>query len=293
MQAMFRIVLCMLVVNLLATGARANEIPAALIVEMRLFEARSMTPDYQAMEELSFFIDTDGVGVSDRQWLSTIARKVPDSFLATLAVETVAVEDNAVSLALTKRSRRVETTIDLDGYVEDAVFKASVRGELRRGDEPQRSFDNEIELEVGKTFVWSSPDLELSASEYLSHFRDYEGSDERRELYDRLRDYATFLIVAATLRLGSGPAEPHRPVTLKLPAGTELPALESALGIEVVGTIEMELDIADDGTPTDVRIIRSSLPEVNPRILGEAPSWRFPEASGKTGRLVLEVRADP
>jgi hypothetical protein len=39
--------------------------------------------------------------------------------------------------------------------------------------------------------------------------------------------------------------------------------------------------------------VRSSIPEVNSRILGEADSFRFPDAAGKKARLTLSLRAEP
>ncbi len=244
------------------------------------------------MESLAFFIDTDGAGVSDRQWLATIARKVPDSFLATLKAETIRVEGSAAHLEVAKRSRSFETRIDLSEYLERGTFNATVTGELKRRNESQRAFEKTIELRAGGTFVVSGRGFELSASEYLSHFRDYSDADHRREVYDELRDFGVFLILAVTLRVTDEP-EKETPVILSLPPDVELPVLESPLDVRLIGTIELELDIDANGAPEDVKIVRSSIPEVNPRLLGEASKWRFPNAAGTTGRLILELTAEP
>ena len=273
-------------------SAHGEDLPNNLVVDFRLFEARSTSPDFQAMESLAFFIETDGAGVTDRQWLATIARKVPDSFLATLRTETVKVEGGAAHLKVEKRSRSFETRIDLSEFLERGTFEATVTGELKRRNESQRSFEKTIELRAGGTFVVSGPGLELSASEYLSHFRDYSDADHRREVYDRLRNFGVFLILAVTLRLTDEP-EGEPPVMLSLPPDVELPILESPLDVRLVGTIELELDIDANGAPEDVKIVRSSIPEVNPRLLGEASTWRFPNAAGTTGRLVLQLTAEP
>ena len=273
-------------------SAHGEDLPNNLVVDFRLVEARSISPDFKAMESLAFFVDTDGAGVTDRQWLATIARKVPDSFLATLRTETVNVEGGAAHLKVEKRSRSFETRIDLSGFLERGTFDATVTGELKRRNELQRSFEKTIELRAGGTFVVSGPGLELSASEYLSHFRDYSDADHRREVYDRLRNFGVFLILAVTLRLTDEP-EGEAPVMLSLPPDVELPILESPLDIRLVGTIELELDIDENGAPEDVKIVRSSIPEVNPRLLGEASTWRFPNAAGTTGRLVLDLTAEP
>ncbi len=275
-----------------APFAHGEDLPNNLVVDFRLFEARSTSPDFKAMESLAFFIDTDGAGVSDRQWLATVARKVPDSFLATLKAETVKVEGGAARLTVEKRSRSFEIRIDLSEFLERGTFNATITGELKRRNESQRSFEQTIELRAGGTFVVSGRGLELSASEYLSHFRDYSDADNRREVYDRLRDFGLFLILAVTLRLEEEP-EGEAPVMLSLAPDVVLPLLESPLDVRLVGTIELEIDIDANGVPEDVKIVRSSIPEVNPRILGEASTWRFPDAAGTTGRLVLELTAEP
>lgn len=271
--------------------AGAEDLPKNLVVDLRLFEARSRSPDFKTLESLAFFIETEGADVTDRQWLATIARKVPDSYLATLMMATVRVENDAAHLKLDKRSRSFETHVDLSEYLERGTFTATVSGELKRRDEPQRSFEKTIELRAGSTFVVSGAGFELSASEYLSHFRDYSDADHRRDVYDRLRDYGVFLILAVTPRIEEEPAE--APVALSLPPDVEIPLLESPLDVRLVGTVEIEIDVDNGGVPERIRIVRSSLPEVNPRLLGEAPNWRFPDAAGKTGRLVLELTAEP
>ena len=281
-----------LLLALPAAGRRASsdDLPNDLIVDVRVFEARSKAPDFKAMEELGFFISTDGQGVSERQWLATIARQAADSFLATLAFETLEVNAPTAELELEKRSRKLRLSLDLSEFASEDVFNATVDGELLRRNQSQRSFRQTIELRVGRTYVWSSRDLEMSASEYLSYFRDYRDSDHRGELYGKLRDFATFLIVVVSLRRAGGSPESDT-VTLTLPDDVKLPDFESPLGVELIGTIELELDINDSGIPTEVKIVRSSIPEVNSRILGEAEAWRFPDARGKRGRMVLELKA--
>jgi len=272
--------------------ARSADIPSNLVVDVHVFEARSASPDYQAMDALSFFIDTDGTDVSEQQWLATVARKVPDSYLATLARQTLSVDGDTARLVLGKRSRSFDVEIDLSGFLPKGTYGAQIRGELQRNGETQRSFEHTIELRTGQTFVWSDRGLELSASEYLSHFRDYLDRDHRRLVYERLRDFGVSLILTVTPRLQASPEVPA-PVTLSLPPDVELPSFDSPWDVALVGTVELALDIGADGMPTDVVIVRSSLPEVNPRLLGEARHWRFPDAAGKTGRLVLELRAEP
>lgn len=269
-----------------------TDVPKGLVLDMRLFEARSASPDFQAMEALSFFVETDGRNVTDLQWLATLATRVPDSFLASLATETARARDGEAVFELTKRSQTLVTRVGLAGFLERGTFMAPVTVRLERGDRVDREFEREIELRLDQTFVFSGYNLELSPSEYLSHLRDYESSENRSQLYNRLRESTMFLIIAITPRIESvGGAETKR-VTLEL-ADTEIPELESPYDIPVVGSILLHFDVDSAGTPQDVTIVRSSLTEVNPRILGEAVNWRFPEAAGKPARLRLELRAEP
>jgi hypothetical protein len=260
------------------------------VVDIRLYEARSASPDFRVMEKLSFFVDTDGSGVSESQWLATIARQVPEAFLATLANETMAVEGSTARYVFSKRNRSVDLVLDLTGFLERGTFPSKAEARLTRGDEAVRAFEQSIELRVGHTYVFGSRDLELSASEYLSHFRDFEDSDARGKLYEGLRPYSFFLIVAVTPRLAQ--ETPAEPVAVSLDENV-IPPLESPLGIPLVGEIVLELSVDSGGAPTDVKVIRSSLPEVNSRVLGESQSFRFPEAAGKKARLTSSLRAEP
>lgn len=280
--------------TLALTGAPAAgaDIPSNLVLDVRVYEARSASPDFQVMEKLSFFVDTDGTGVSESQWLATIARQVPEAFLATLANETVDIDGSIARFILPKRTRSLELSFDLKDFLERGTFAATAAARLARGEETVRAFDRGVELRVGETYVFGSRDLELSASEYVSHFRDFESSDERGRLYESLRAYSFFLVVAVTPRMAEEPAPGSEPVSVSVDPGV-IPPLESPLGIPLVGEIVLDLDIDSTGAPTNARIVRSSIPEVNSRILGESASFRFPEAAGKKGRLTLSLRAEP
>jgi hypothetical protein len=282
------------VLALALTGAPAAgaDIPSNLVVDVRLYEARSASPDFRVMENLSFFVDTDGTGIRESQWLATIARQVPEAFLATLANETVDVEGSVARFVLPKRTRSLELSFDLKDFLERGTFTAKAAARLARGEETIRAFDREVELRIGQTYVFGSRDLELSASEYVSHFRDFESSDERGKLYESLRAYSFFLEVAVTPRIAEESAPGSEPVSVSVGPNV-IPPLESHLGIPLVGEIVLELDIDSAGAPTEARIVRSSLPEVNSRILGESASFRFPEAAGQKARLALSLRAEP
>ena len=280
--------------TLALTGAPAAgaDIPGNLVLDVRIYEARSASADFGVMEKLSFFVDTDGTGIRESQWLATIARQVPEAFLATLANETVDVEGSVARFVLPKRTRSLELSFDLKDFLERGTFTAKAAARLARGEETIRAFDRGVELRIGQTYVFGSRDLELSASEYVSHFRDFESSDDRGKLYESLRAYSFFLVVAVTPRIAEESAPGSEPVSVSVGPNV-IPPLESHLGIPLVGEIVLELDIDSAGAPTDARIVRSSLPEVNSRILGESAAFRFPEAAGKKARLTLSLRAEP
>lgn len=273
-----------------ASSASGADIPSNLVLDVRLFEARSTSPDFKVMEKLSFFVDTDGTGVSESQWLATIARQVPDAFLATLSNETVSVEGTTARFVYAKRNRSLELSFDLTEFLDRGTFAAKAQARLARGEETVRSFEQTIELRTGQTYVFGSRDLELSASEYLSHFRDFEDSDARGKLYEGLRPYSFFLVVAVTPRVAESP--PSEPISVTLDKNV-IPPLPSPLEIPLVGEIVLELTVDSGGAPTDARVVRSSIPEVNSRVLGESASFRFPEAAGQKARLTLSLRAEP
>jgi hypothetical protein len=193
---------------------------------------------------------------------------------------------------LPKRSRSLELSIDLKDFLDRGTFTARTATRLLRGDETLREFDRNLELRIGQTYVFGSRELELSASEYLSHFRDFQGPHEREQLYDGLRPYTFFLVVAITPRLIEESAPPSEFVIVSIDESL-IPHLESPLGIPLVGEIELELALDSSGAPTDAKIRRSSLPEVNSRILGECMTFRFPEAAGRKARLALSLHAGP
>jgi TonB family protein len=269
----------------------SDTVPPHLVLDLRLYEARSMRPDFQAMNDLAFFIDTDGSGVTEPQWLATILRKTPDSILATLACETLPVEEGKASFSLSKRSRSFDVTVDVSEFTDKGAFAAKASVALLRGDEVLRRFDREIDLRLGQTYVWGSRELEISASDYLSHFRDFEDTRERGDLYQSLRNYTFFLVVAVTARVAD--EAPSETVVVTPNDSVDLGKLESPLGIPVEGEVQVELSLDAEGTPTDARVLRSSVPELNPRVLGAAPNWRFPEAAGKKAHLTLHLRATP
>ncbi|HXV59812.1 MAG TPA: hypothetical protein VEK15_03895 [Vicinamibacteria bacterium] len=273
-----------------ASSAIPGDVPSNLVVDVRLYEMRSVNPDFSSMSDLSFFIDTDGADVTEQQWLATLARQVPDAFLAKLAFETLRLDSSKARLALTNRSRTLQLDIDLADYLARGSFRGRFEARFKQGEETLREAAKTIELRSGQTYVMSTADLELSASEYLSHFREYEDSAHRSDLYDYLRAYTVFLVVAITPRVAEAGSE--EPVEVTLPRGVELPELVSPAPVKLVGTIVLEFDVDDGGAPQNLSIARSSIPEINPRILGAAETWRFPDTAGRPARLELSFEVD-
>jgi hypothetical protein len=62
---------------------------------------------------------------------------------------------------------------------------------------------------------------------------------------------------------------------LEMPPGTELPVLNNQLGIPLQGTIIVGFELGPSSMPTNPQIVWSTIPEANPRILGEVGRWKF------------------
>jgi hypothetical protein len=276
-----------------AAASPPADVPPELVIDVRLFEARSSSPSFALFQNLSFFVDTDGTGVSETQWLGTVAGQVPESFVTVLASETLAVNDGRASFRHALRSRGVELDLDLSQFLPRGTFPARLTGAFTRGETDLRTLERELELRVGQTYLFSGRNLELAPSDYLSHFREYEDSDHRARLYEYLRSYVVFLLVAVTPRMARAPGGPPEPVEVSLPTDVELPELESPAGVELTGTLVLEFDVDDAGAPVSPVVRRSTIPEVTLRVLLELPQWRFPEATGKRALLTLKLHAKP
>jgi hypothetical protein len=183
-------------------------------------------------------------------------------------------------------------SFDLKDFIERGTFNAMAATRLIRGEEAVRQFERKVELRVGQTYVFGSRELELSASEYVSHIRDFEDTEDRGKLYESLRPFSFFLVVAVTPRILDENVPASASVAVSIDP-SRIPKLESPLAIPLVGEIVLELALDANGAPTDVKVLRSSLPEVNARVLGEAMSFRFPEAAGKKARLTLPLHVKP
>ncbi|MGH9461697.1 MAG: hypothetical protein ACRD1X_10805 [Vicinamibacteria bacterium] len=274
-------------------SAPSYPIPDNLVVDLRLFESRSTAPDFAAMSELSFFIMTDGRDVSATQWPSTLAKQVPDTFLAALIADTVPVEQGVARFEWTTGTRSIRSEIHMESYHPAGTFKAQLQVRFMRGGDTLREHSRELDLQMHRTSVWSSDELEITPSDYVSHFREFADRESRGQLYELLRPNTFFLILAATPRLLTD-EEAQRweaAQTLALPEGVEPPALENPTSIPLKGKILLSFELDENGQPVNPQIARSSFPEANLRVVEEALQWQFPATAGvpQAGRVEIEL----
>jgi hypothetical protein len=281
----------------LALAAAAEEpqpsLPANLVLDLRLFEARITNPDLQAMENLSFYIATDGRQVSANQWLSTIGTKVPEAFLAGLGWDRLPLEQGRAEAEWKNGARSFDTEIQVKRFEPGKSGTAQVRVRRRRGEKTLAEFTRTVNLEDGKTLVWSSRDLQIHPSEYIYHFREYENQERRGELYSQLARSSIFLIMALTLRIPTAEEAALGPtVELAPPPDARLPELESPLGIPLQGTVVVGFELDASGNPQNPHVLRSTVPEANPRVLAEASGWSFPDQAGERRRVRVTLKVD-
>lgn len=277
-----------LTLAVVAFVASAQEPPPAappnLVLDLRLFEARLANPDLSAMESLSFFVATDGRKVGANQWLSTLGTKVPEAFLAALAFESLALEQGRAKAQWKNGARSFDTEIQLERFEAGGRGKAQVVVRLTRGEKTLREFTRTVGLQDGKTTVWSGPDLKIHPSEYISHFREFENQERRGELYSRLNRYTIFLLMTLTPRRLTEEEAALPLVEIPPPADARLPDLESPLAIPLQGTVVVGFEVDPGGSPVSPQILRSTVPEANPRVVAEASRWSFPELAGSRRR---------
>jgi hypothetical protein len=277
-------------------GASAEAIPRQaptdnLVVDIRVFEARDANPDRALMSDLSFVIDTDGRAVTANQWLATVSKKVSGSFLAALASETVRVEEGSARVSWSLRSRSLDIALDLDGPDANGSIKARVETAFSRSGQPIRELQDGIELRLGQTTAWSREGLEIHLRDYLSHFRDYPDREHRGLIYERLRSRSIYLVLTATpRRLRQDELPQLSPIELEIPPGTELPVIDNQLGIPLQGTIIVGFELGPSWMPTNPQIVWSTIPEANPRILGEVGYWKFKDVVSPTTRTWGRVK---
>ncbi len=262
---------------------------------VRVFEVRRINSDFGPIEELSFRLENDGSRVQPSQWLATLARRVPEGFLAQLlSLRPARVGGDGASIWEGSRSRgRRGVRVRIEDHPGDATEAAATHVELAllRDGEPVWSASATDTLDVGATVVLSGRDFEVSPSRYLSWFREAADLPARERLYGRLRDHSIWLVLTVS-RPAEAPAT-SAPLRLDPPPDDRLGALESSVVPEAAGAAELLIRLDDDGRPRHFDIASTTLPEVTPRLLGIASEWRFPEAADREILVTVPVATRP
>ncbi len=263
--------------------------------EVRVFEVRRLNSDFEPMEGLSFRLANDGTRIQPSQWLATLARQVPEGFLAQLLSVRLTRPpgtDASVWEAVHEHGRRdIRIRVrDIAGDGE-AAPTARIELELLRDGDAVWAAAAEETVAPGGTVVVSGRYFEVSRSRYLSWFRDAADLPARERLYEDLRDHSIWLVLAVSRP--AEPRDPTPPARVEAPRDPRLLALESSLAPEAAGEVELRLLLDDRGRPAMIEIASTTLPEVSPRILAMASEWRFPEAAGREATLALSVATRP
>ena len=262
-----------------------------LVVDIRVFETRDANPDRALMRDLGFAIATDGRAVTANQWLATLSKKVPGSFIAALASETVRVDEGTARVSWSLRSRSLGIVLDLESPDADGKIKARVETTFSKSGQPVRQLQDGIELRLGQTTAWSREDLEVNMRDYLSHFREYSDGEHRGLMYEKLRSRSVHLVLTATPRLLQQDERSQlSPIELEPPPGTELPVIDNQLGVPLQGTIIVGFELGPSNVPINPQIVWSTIPEANPRILGEVGSWKFDDIAATATRTWGRVK---
>lgn len=228
------------------------------------------------MSRLSFQIDTDGRGVTANQWLATLSKKVPGSFIAALASSTVRVGEGAAQVDWSLRSRSLGIVLQLEAADATGTIKATVQTTFSRSGQPLKQLQDVVDLRLGQTTAWSGEELEVPLGDYLSHFREYPDREHRGLIYERIRSRTVHLVLTATPRLlREDERSQLTPIELEPPRGTELPVIDNQLGVPLQGTVVVGFELGPSQMPINPQIVWSTIPEAHPRILGEVVKWKF------------------
>ena len=283
-------------VALLVPAAAAGAVVSgetALMGEVRIFEVRRPNSDFTPLDGLRFRLETDGRGVRVSQWLATLARRIPEAYLAQLGTfGPFPLEPAGASGSVRRRGGRgIQARLTRDpqsGAPEDV----SVSLTLLRGDEPAHEFRaSDLGVRAGETVFVSGREFEIPGSVYLSWFREPPDREARGRLYERLRNQTIFLVLGVTIREGAGHAA--APLPLRPPDDPRLHDLGPSLVGPSTGRVTLRASVAEDGTLHDIQVVETTFPEVMPRVLGIIRDWTLPEASGQTVLLSFPVTAPP
>jgi hypothetical protein len=265
-------------------------LPKNLIAELRIFESRSPNPDRDKLSELDFLVKTDGRRITANQWLATMTKQVPGSSVFALAYEISPVGDDGRSaFRWTNGRRSLDVDIRIVSRSSSNRFQAEIRSVLSRDEEPLSKTQREVGLQLNRTTIWST---EVELSNYLSHFREHRNIEARGLLFEYLRSRSVHLLVAISLRVLRDDEVPQlEPIPLSI---SEPPEIDNPFDFPAIGTIVVGFELSPDGIPLNPEITWSTLPEINPVILGAARKWSFPSSTSdgnarKWGRVELKV----
>ncbi len=257
---------------------------AELAPELRIFEIRRANSDFSPLDGLSFRVETDGVGVAVSDWLATLARRIPDAYLAQLLTLRPAGAEGGWETIRQRDRRALRVRIGASGERFEAELALELSGS------PVWTATVSGATEPDTTLIATGRDFELPVSRYLSWFREAGGRESRGELYRRLRQNTIFLALGITFR-APPTTNAADPVALTAPDDPRLLDLASSLVGEAAGTVRLQLDLGEGGFPEHIDLLETTFPEVTPRVLGIVGGWRFPEAAGQRGQLALRIAA--
>lgn len=283
----------LLAASFLVGAALAGAQEATPVV--RVFEVRRINSDFGPIEGLSFRLENDGSRVHPSQWLATLARQVPNGFLAQLLSLRLDRLPEAGAPAWEgqhvrgRRAVRVRVEDDPGAATEAAGTRTELT--LLRDGEPVWTASAMDALDPGATVVQSGRDFEVSPSRYLSWFRHAPDLAARERLYGRLRGHSIWLVVTVSRPAEAVPAA--SPLRLDPPRDPRLEELESTVVPEAEGVTELLIRLDRGGRPLHFDIASTTLPEVTPRLLGIASGWRFPEAADREVLVTVPVATRP
>jgi hypothetical protein len=263
-----------------------------MVIEVRIFQSRNANPDRDKLSELDFMIQTDGRGVTANQWLATMSKQVPNASVAALAYNLSRVNEDGQSMFRWTNGRRsLDVEIRIVSHRPPNHFQAEIHSALRRDEQALSETQREAHLQLNRTTIWST---EVAPTDYMSLFRQHHNLETRGLLYEELRSRSVHLLVAVSLRVLRDDEIPQlTPFSLPLPPDVEIPKIENPFDFSVTGTIVVGFELSSEGVPVNPEITWSTLPEINPIILGETKKWRFPSSAPtpdqrKWGRVALD-----
>ena len=275
--------------------ASAGREDRALVADLRVFEIRRSNSDFSPIEGLAFPVASDGRSVQLAEWLATVARRVPEAYLAqllTLGPFCVPSEGTVRETARSRGRRAVRVRIASGPPEENGARTLSVGFALLQGGEVvQRLRREAVPIEPGRTRFFSGRDFEIPVSRYLSWFREPGNREARGRLYRELRDHSVFLALALTLR--REPRERSLPVRLRPPPDPRLRDLGPSLVGPGRGTVKLRARVNSEGGLRDIQVLETTFPEVTPRVIGITAGWSFPQAAGRRVLLSFPVTVAP